>query len=272
MNSPATRLSGCVMTKNSLHTLKACLDSIESFCDEVVVVDDHSDDGTWEYLLERGQRGKVRPLRRKLDTFAAHRRWLASQAQGQWLLIVDADEEALPGMGDEILQLLNTNPGEDAFHVPQKNVLPDHWPRPVWFWTSQKRLLRKSSVHWADSNWVHVPALHQGPAGRLRHGLLHHSYDSVMHLLKKQLYYAQSGSKHWKGKKHSSLFTIIIKTLGAFLKYYLFKGLVRFGTGGFVVAFALAIHAFSKYALLWEENKGAVIHERAEVPGESSQS
>jgi glycosyltransferase involved in cell wall biosynthesis len=262
------QLSGCVMTKNSLRTLAACLDSIERFCDEVVVVDDGSTDGTWDYLLERRQGGKIRPLRRALDTFASQRRWMVSQAKGEWVLIVDADEEALPGLGDEVLGVLASKPARDAFYVPQKNVLPAHWPKPVWFWTSQKRLLRKERVRWDDSNWVHVPALHHGKAGRLRHGLLHHSYDSVMHLLKKQLYYAQSGSRHWTLKKTSGFSTIVLRTLSAFVKYYFVKGLVRFGTGGFVVAFSLAVHGFSKYALLWEANLGAVVDERGAVPGE----
>lgn len=262
------KLSACVMTKNSMRTLPACLASLEPFCDEVVVVDDESTDGTWEFLEVRQREGKVRPLQRRLDTFATHRKWMCAQAQGEWLLIVDADEEALPGLGDEVRALLATHPTPHAFHVPQQNMLPAHWPKPVWFWTSQKRLLRAGKVTWAESEWVHVPALHEGRAGRLRSGIKHHSYDSVMHLLKKQLYYAQSGAKHGANRETVGLPRIAIKTSYAFLKFYVFKGLLRFGVGGLVVSLALSFHAFAKYALLWEEHLGARPLERAEVPGE----
>lgn len=261
------RLSACVMTKNSMRTLPACLDSIEPFVDEVIVVDDRSTDGTWEYLQRRA--GKIRPLTRELDTFAGQRRFMCGQASGEWLLVVDADEEALPGLGDEVRRVVDSNPEPDAFHVPQQNVLPAHWPRPVHFWTSQKRLLRNGKVAWPDADWVHTPVTHAGRAGRLRHGLRHRSYDSVMHLLKKQLYYGQSGAKHYGRRgKRSSYAIIVAKTLFAFAKYFVLKGLFRFGAGGFVVAFSLAFYDFAKYALLWEQNAGLPEAGRSTVPGE----
>lgn len=263
---PEIRLSAALSTKDSMATLPACLDSLD-FCDEIVVVDDHSTDGTWEHLQARG--GKVRPFQRRLDSLARHRRALVEQTRGQWLLIVDADEAALPGLGDEIIALLDSEPRQDAFHVPQKNLLPAHWPRSVHFWTSQKRLLRKGAISWSDSQWVHTPAVHRGRAGRLRHGLLHHSFDSVMHLTRKQLAYGRSGAQHFhrRGRK-AGFWTTVGHTLGAFLKYYLGKGLVWRGMGGFVVAFSHAFYAFTKYALLWELSHGRAESERSAVPGD----
>ncbi|ATB32130.1 glycosyltransferase family 2 protein [Melittangium boletus] len=270
MNGPENSgilLSAAVMTKNSLRTLKDCLDSLD-FCDEIVVVDDHSTDGTWEYLQSRG--GKVRAFQRKLDTFASHRRAMCSRARGQWVLIVDADENALPGLGEEIRELLSQNPRHDAYHVPQKNTLPDHWPRPVHFWTSQKRLLRLGKVRWADSEWIHVPAIHEGKAGRLKHGLRHRSYDSVSHLLRKQISYAQSGARHFHSLgRRASLMKACTHSTGAFIKFYLLKGLFRFGMGGLTVATALSFHAFAKYAFLWELGSGVAESERELVPGDT---
>ena len=263
-------LSAAVMTKDSLRTLRECLDSLD-FCDEIVVVDDHSTDGTWEYLQSRG--GKVRAFQRALDTFAAHRRALCAEARGAWVLIVDADEMALPGLGEEVRELLGRGaPPHDAYHVPQQNILPAHWPRPVYFWTSQKRLLRRDKVRWADSEWIHVPALHEGTAGRLRHGLRHRSYDSVSHLLRKQVSYAQSGARHFHALgRRASMGKACTHSVGAFFKFYLFKGLCRFGMGGLTVAVALAFHVFAKYALLWELNAsgGVSAGERLRVPGDA---
>ncbi|MCI0569864.1 MAG: glycosyltransferase family 2 protein [Myxococcaceae bacterium] len=266
--STAILLSAAVMTKDSMGTLEACLDSLD-FCDEIVVVDDFSTDGTWEYLQSRG--GQVRAFQRKLDTFASHRRALAEATRGEWILIVDADERAMPGLGEEVRDVLRRGARHDAYHVPQKNVLPDHWERPVFFWTSQKRLLRKGRVRWADSQWVHVPAIHEGKAGRLTHGLHHRSYDSVSHLLRKQLVYAQSSARHFHARgRRASMLRACLHTAGAFLKFYVAKRLFRFGMGGLTVASALAFHAFAKYALLWELGSGAPATERARVPGEAS--
>jgi len=259
-----------VMTKNSMATLVACLDSL-SFCAQLVVMDDHSDDGTWEHVQRLGEH--VTCVRRKLDTFAGQRRAMCSHVKTDWVLIVDADEEALPGLSQEIVSLLDQGPSAYAYHVPQKNVLPNHWPRPVHFWTSQKRLLNLRDVHWDDSNWIHVPARHSGTAGRLKHGLKHHSYDSMMHLLRKQLYYGESGGMHFhtQGKK-VSLPGVCVRMAAVFAKHYFLKGLFRFGFGGFSVATAFAFYVFAKYAFLWEYNSGRAESERSLVPGENVRS
>lgn len=260
------KLTAAIMTKNSMATLPKCIESL-SFCDEIVVMDDFSEDGTWEYVQSLGERFIC--VQRKLDTFSKQRQAMTSYARTDWVLIVDADEEALHGLGDEIIALLGDNPTAPAYHVPQKNILPGHWPKPIHFWTSQKRLLNLRFVHWADSEWIHVPAIHPGRAGRLRHGLKHYSYDSMMHMLRKQLYYGESGGRHFhkKGKK-ASLAGMWIRMVTVFIKHYVFKGLFRFGFGGFSVAFATSFYVFSKYSFLWEKNHGKPAHERAVVPGE----
>lgn len=265
------KLSGAVMTKDSMATIEACLASLR-FCDEIVVVDDHSTDGTWEWLQQAGD--KVRAFQRRLDTFVEHRRQLFAATRGQWVLIVDADEEALGGLGEEIRSLLAGNPACDAYFLPLKNVLPEHWPREVFFWTSQKRLLRKGAVWWEDSTWIHVPALHAGSAGRLRHGVKHRVYDSMMHMVRKQVSYGQSGAEHfYKKNKRTGLWSLLQHTLAAFFKFYVGKGLFRQGLGGFAVAFSKAFYVFVKYAALWELNAtgGVQPQERRRVPGDGAQ-
>ena len=263
-------ITAAVMTKNSMGTLPACIESL-SFCERIVVMDDFSDDGTWEYVQALGEH--VTCVQRKLDTFVGQRRAMCSHVKTDWVLIVDAVEVALEGLAEEICSLLDRGPSATAYHVPQKNVLPKHWPEPVHFWTSQKRLLNLTDVHWDDSNWIHVPALHSGSAGRLEHGLKHHSYDSMMHLLRKQLYYGESGGMHFHGKgKSVSLIGVWVRMIATFFKHYLFKGLFRFGFGGFSVACAFAFYVFAKYAFLWEYNSGRAESERSLVPGENVRS
>ena len=269
-NTTRAPVTAAVMTKNSMATLPACLESL-AFCERVVVIDDFSDDGTWEYVSGLGER--VKCVQRKLDTFSGQRQAMCSHVETDWVLIVDADEEALPGLSQEVAELLAKGPTANAYHVPQKNVLPNHWPRPVHFWTSQKRLLNLRDVHWDDSNWIHVPALHSGRAGRLDNGLKHHSYDSMMHLLRKQLYYGESGGMHFHGQgKAVSLPGVWLRMMATFVKHYIFKGLFRFGFGGFSVATAFAFYVFAKYAFLWEYNSGRAESERSLVPGENTRS
>ncbi len=266
----AARLTATIMTKNSMATLPDCIASLD-FCDEIVVMDDFSEDGTWEFVKSLGDR--VIAVQRKLDCFSSHRQAMTSYAKTDWVLLVDADEQALPGLGEEIKALLSSGPSSMAYHVPQKNILPAHWPKQIHFWTSQKRLLNLKDVRWEDSEWIHVPAVHSGKAGRLKNGLKHYSYDSMMHMLRKQLYYGESGGLHFHKKgKEVSLLGLWGRMVAAFLKHYLLKGLFRFGFGGFSVSFAMSFYAFSKYAFLWEKNSGDAAAERAIVPGENTRS
>jgi hypothetical protein len=250
-------------------TLPACLASL-AFCDEIVVVDDYSTDGTWEYLAS--QAPKVTAFQRRLDTFSAQRRALHERVSGEWMLILDADEVATDELKKELQTLLAGSPRHVAFRVPQKNMLPEAWARPVWFWTSMKRLLKTDAVHWEETPWIHAPATYSGSTGKLESGIIHYAYDSVNHLMRKQIAYGRNGARqyHAEGRK-SSLFQMLWHSTSSFVKYYLFKGLFRFGAGGFIVSAAQALHVFQKYAVLWElQTRRAEIVERDQVPLESA--
>jgi glycosyltransferase involved in cell wall biosynthesis len=264
---PATvRLSASVMTHNSLDLLPRCVEAL-AFCDEVVLVDDHSTDGTLEWAQAQGER--VRVVHRRLDNLPSQRRFQQETARGEWLLIVDADEVVTPELAREIRAAIDAPGAPDAFHVPQKNLLPAFWPRPVRFFTSQKRLMRRAAVTWGEAEWVHAPVVHPGRAGRLRGHLVHWSFDSVPHLLKKQLHYGLSTARHLHRQgKRTSLGGIVVHVAVAFFKFYFVRGLVLRGTGGFVVAASLAGSAFVKYAALWELGHGAPASSRERVPGE----
>ena len=116
-----------------------------------------------------------------------------------------------------------------------------------------------------------MPALLRGKAGRLKNGLNHYSYDSMMHLLRKQLYYGESGGLHLHRKgTRVSMPVVWGRILATFFKHYFLKGLFLFGFGGFSVAFAMSFYVFSKYAFLWEKISGQAPVERAIVPGENT--
>lgn len=267
--SGSVRLSATIMTKDSMTTLSACLESL-SFCDEIIVVDDFSTDGTWEYL--RSQWPRVTAFQRKLDTFSAQRRALHERVNGDWMLILDADEVATEELKDELATLLAGEPQHVVYRVPQKNMLPQTWARPVWFWTSMKRLLKTGAVHWDETPWVHAPATYSGSTGKLEGAIIHYAYDSVNHLVRKQISYGRNGARqyHAEGRK-SSLFHLLWHSTSSFLKYYVLKGLFRFGAGGFIVAAAQALHVFQKYAVLWElQTRRGEIEERDQVPLESA--
>jgi (heptosyl)LPS beta-1,4-glucosyltransferase len=243
------KLSATVMSHDSIATLPRCLSSLE-FCDEIVVVDDASTDGTWEFLQTQP---KVVALKRTLDTFSRQRAFLKQHVRGAWMLIVDADEEVSPALADEIRRVVAGATPHAAFRVPMKNLLPAHWTTKVHYYDHQKRLLRADAASWPESSSIHAPASIRGSLGRLRGHIVHHSFDSLGHLVRKQLSYAESGARALAGRPSPSGVRIAGRSLGAFFKFFVVKGLFRFGAPGLIAAVSLALQTFLKLSLRWEQ-------------------
>ncbi len=87
------RLSVCLIAKNEERFLKRCLDSIRTVATQIVVVDTGSTDRTVEIAHECGAEVFHSPWR---DDFSAARNEALTHATGDWVLILDADEELAP--------------------------------------------------------------------------------------------------------------------------------------------------------------------------------
>lgn len=83
-------LSLCMIVKNEEQHLVRCLESVQGVADEIVVVDTGSDDATPE--IARSYRAKL--LRHEWqEDFALARNLSLDHATGDWILVLDADEE-----------------------------------------------------------------------------------------------------------------------------------------------------------------------------------
>ncbi|MBD1921232.1 glycosyltransferase [Microcoleus sp. FACHB-831] len=88
--SPKPILSLCMIVKNERENLPRCLASVKSYVDEIIVVDTGSQDNTPEIALKYGAKISYFEW---CDDFAAARNYAISQAAGEWILMLDADEE-----------------------------------------------------------------------------------------------------------------------------------------------------------------------------------
>jgi len=86
----APRLSVCVITKNEEKFLAQCLKSVRGLAAQIVVVDTGSTDRTVEIAKEFGAELYAFTW---CDDFAAARNAALEHATGDWILILDADEE-----------------------------------------------------------------------------------------------------------------------------------------------------------------------------------
>jgi tetratricopeptide (TPR) repeat protein len=83
-------ISACMIVKNEEKFLPQCLNSIKDHVDEIIVVDTGSTDRTVAIAEEFGAKVYHHPWE---NDFSKHRNQSISYASGEWILIVDADEE-----------------------------------------------------------------------------------------------------------------------------------------------------------------------------------
>ena len=83
-------ISLCMIVKNEERNLPGCLRSVRGVVDEIVVVDTGSEDATQRIAASHGA---VLLHHRWQDDFAAARNVGLERATGEWILVLDADEE-----------------------------------------------------------------------------------------------------------------------------------------------------------------------------------
>lgn len=118
-------VSVLLLTFNEAANLQRCLSALQ-WCDDIIVVDSGSTDGTVEMAREHG----ARVLYRAFDDFAAQRNFglLEGQPRHEWVLHLDADEVVTEAFVRE-LSTLQPPVGIDAYNVPSKLMLHDRWLR-----------------------------------------------------------------------------------------------------------------------------------------------
>ena len=89
-------ISLCMIVKNEERLLPQCLKSVKDYVDEIVVVDTGSSDRTVEIARGFGARVYHHPWE---GNFSKHRNQSIGYASGDWVFILDADEEIISPSG-----------------------------------------------------------------------------------------------------------------------------------------------------------------------------
>jgi tetratricopeptide (TPR) repeat protein len=108
------RLTVCLIAKNEERFIGQCLESVRRLADQIVVMDTGSTDWTRDIAQRFGAEVYSFPWQ---DDFSAARNAALERANGDWILMLDADEELLPESHDALLKAMG-NPQALAFRLP----------------------------------------------------------------------------------------------------------------------------------------------------------
>lgn len=133
------KISAIVLTKNEERNIETCLNSLKP-ASENIIVDDFSTDAT----ITKSKNFKVKIIKHQWRNLVSQRRIGAQQAQGRWLLFVDADERITKSLWREIQEKISQNKTFNGFAMPRQNIV---FGRALhyggWYPDYQLRLIRK---------------------------------------------------------------------------------------------------------------------------------
>ena len=116
-----SRLSLCLIARNEAAFIGRCLASVRDVADELIVVDTGSTDDTAERARAAGALTSTFEWN---DDFSAARNAALDRASGEWVLILDADEELAPESRPLVRPLLERSAGTVAYQVIVRNLQP----------------------------------------------------------------------------------------------------------------------------------------------------
>ncbi|PWI57859.1 glycosyltransferase [Sulfoacidibacillus thermotolerans] len=149
------RISLCMIVQNEEQFIAQCLQSAVDLVDEIIIVDTGSTDRTLEICKSFG--AKIYSFSWN-DNFSEARNAALSYAHGEWILVLDADDELSISTHDFIRDLLNQK-SYDAFFFITKNLVGDP-KNPSFLNYAQLRLFRNQpSFRYSGAIHERIPKL-----------------------------------------------------------------------------------------------------------------
>ena len=189
------KISVIVIARNEEKNLHDCLKTVD-WVDEIIVVDDGSEDKTVEIAKNYG----ARVFEKTGGSFSELRNKGAKESYGEWLLYIDADEKVTPLLREEIkskiqarsakLRLIPSAKRQSmlnskfvAYAVPRKNILLGKEMKYGGWWPDYVlRLIKKDSLKaWVGE--LHEQPEVRGEIGKLENPLIHNTHRNLTEMV-----------------------------------------------------------------------------------------
>lgn len=245
------RVSACVIAYNEEAQIDACLAAL-AFCDEIVLVDSHSEDRTREIAAARG----ARVIERDWQGHIGQKSFAIEQARNDWVLCVDADERVTPELRALVERAMAQDPPPcPAYEVNRRTFYLGAWIRHGgWYPDRKVRLFDRRKARWGGVNPHDRVLVDAGErTGRLDADLEHRSYEDVSDHLKTIDFFSTISAREKLSRGQGLIeLNLVLAPPAKFLKMFVLKRGFLDGWRGLVVAALGAFFVFLKYAKLWE--------------------
>lgn len=250
-------ISVAILTKNEEKNILDCVESV-LWADEIVIVDDFSDDRTVEVVKNLDQGKKIKIFQKKLENdFSSQRNFALSKTNYDWVLFVDADEIVSNQLRQEINDLI----------IDKSNKINGYFIKRYDFMWGKKinhgelgsikllRLAKKNSGDWKGK--VHEVWDVEGNLDELENEIIHFPHQTVAEFLREISFYTTIRAEElFSHKIHTNLFEIVIYPKTKFFVNYFMKLGFLDGVEGLIIAILMSLHSFlvrGKLWLLWKK-------------------
>lgn len=243
------KLSVGLITFNEENRIGKTIDAIKDIADEIIIVDSESKDRTVEIAEFKGAKVFVE----KWKGYGPQKNSVLEKCQGEWVLLLDADEVVSPELKEKIKSIINDEKlSSDVYKIKLRNIA---FGKEIKFggWDDYVIRLWKNGKIKISNREVHEQYQTESKIEKINEKIIHYTYDSIEEFLEKlNRYTSQSATEYIKHKKSASFLKIYSKMLFRFVKMYIFQFGVLDGYEGYLLAKYSSIYTMTKYTKLRE--------------------
>lgn len=244
-----SKISAVIITYNESANIARCISSLKNVVDEIIVSDSNSTDETKNIAEQLGAKVFVRAF----EGYGANKNFANNQANNNWILSIDADEELDQNLANYILNIKPNLNETTVYECQRLNNYCGTWIKHGgWYPDKKVRLFNKQHVKWNLAEVHEILEIPEHYNKQLLNGkLLHYSYTSVAgHLSKIEKYSTRGAEEAFKKGKKSSWAKLYLSPAFRFIRDYIFKLGFLDGKYGFIIAKLTAKEVYLKYRKL----------------------
>lgn len=196
-------ISACILTYNEEDNIEECIETIQNYVDEIIIIDDYSTDNTIN-LAKKYDKTKI--YKNKLERFDLQRNYSIRKANNEWVMVLDADERPTPALLEKMPNLLKTKKYDGYSFLIE---VPTGFNRP--FPRIDTKIFKKSKGRYRG--YVHEHVILDGRVKFIPEKIYHYHKSNKI----KNKKFQELGKKDMQDK---SFFNIPIRTIIYPIKYF----------------------------------------------------
>ena len=239
------KITGTIITLNAEKYIERAIKSLQSICDEVIVLDSESTDLTRDIAMKSGAKVFIQSFLGD----GAQKKEASKFSKNNWIFSMDADEYLANDLV-EFIKTINLNGDYYSYSFRRKNYCGDEWIKAAGFYPDEvTRLYDKTKVNY-DTRADHA-AVASIKRYRTKMHIIHNTYESMEEWVDKMNFRSSMSAQQLfkEGVKASSI-RPIARCFFAFFKKLIIKGGIFQGKNGFKVALTTMFNTYLKYTKL----------------------